>query len=411
MEYGLIGEKLGHSFSKEVHNQIGDYEYLIHEIPREDVPAFMIAKDFKGINVTIPYKETVMPFLDYIDDAAKEIGSVNTIVNKDGVLYGYNTDFIGLKNLILSTGLDLCGKKVLILGTGGTSKTSLAVSKAMKASEIVVVSRSAANGCVSYQQAVEEHSDAAVILNATPCGMFPKLEGCPIDIDNFPKLEGVVDVIYNPLRSRLVLDAQKRGLKAQGGLLMLVQQAIAAAQFFFGKPIEQDVCDRIYRKLVGQKLNIVLAGMPGSGKTTVGKRLAQDLEMQFIDTDEEIVSRTGRTPSEIITQEGEQAFRDIEAQVCADVAGKTHCVIATGGGAILRDENVRHLKNNGEIFFIDRNLEMIVPTGDRPLTNSMDKLKATYEKRYPIYKAIADHHIVSDNDVEHTVETIKGAVR
>lgn len=411
MEYGLIGEKLGHSYSKELHNQIGDYDYILREIPRDEVPAFMTAKDFKGINVTIPYKETVIPFLDYIDDSAKEIGAVNTVVNKNGVLYGYNTDFIGLRNLVLSTGLDLKGKKVLILGTGGTSKTSRAVAKSLEAAQIVVVSRRGGDDCVTYEQAMALHRDASVILNATPCGMFPNLDACPIAIDQFPSLEGVVDVIYNPLRSQLVLEAQKKGLKAQGGLLMLVQQAIAAAQFFFDKPIDADVSDRIYKRLLGQKLNIVLAGMPGCGKTTVGKRLAQDLGMEFVDTDEQIVRMTGRNPSEIITQDGEKAFRDIESQVCSDLAGKTNCVIATGGGAILRDENVRHLKNNGQIFFIDRELSMIVPTGDRPLTNSLDKLKATYEKRYPIYMAIADHHIVSDNDVEHTIQRIEGAVR
>jgi len=407
MEYGLIGEKLGHSFSKEIHNQIGNYDYILKEIPKTDLTAFMQAKDFKGINVTIPYKQDVIPFLDFIDDAAKEIGAVNTIVNKDGKLYGYNTDFIGLKRLILSTGLDLNGKKVLILGTGGTSKTATAAAKSLGAKEILIVSRKESDTTITYEQAATVHKDAQIILNTTPCGMYPNIKGVPIALDSFEKLEGLVDVIYNPLRTELVIAAQQKGLKAQGGLYMLVQQAIAAAEYFFDKPVDASKADAIFKNMLGAKQNIVLVGMPGCGKSTVGKKLAKQLNRELIDTDEEITKREGKTPSEIITEKGEPVFRDIEAAVCADLATKNNAIISTGGGAILRNANVVNLKHNGIIFFIDRDLEKIRPTGDRPLSNSEDKLKAVYEYRYPIYKACADYHIKSDNDVMHTVNQVK----
>ncbi|MCQ2591354.1 MAG: AAA family ATPase [Treponema sp.] len=407
MEYGLIGEKLGHSFSKEIHAQIGSYEYVLKEIPKNELTAFMQKKDFKGINVTIPYKQDVIPFLDFIDDAAKEIGAVNTIVNKNGKLYGYNTDFIGLKRLIISTKLELKGKKVLILGTGGTSKTATAAAKSLGAKEIIIVSRKESSETVTYEQAQTIHKDAQIILNTTPAGMYPNIDAMPISLDSFSNLEGIVDVIYNPLRTQLVLKAQKMGLKANGGLYMLVQQAIAAAEYFFDKPIEDSKADTIFKNMLSQKQNIVLIGMPGCGKSTVGRKLAKQLNMTLFDTDEEIKTQQGMTPSEIITNQGEPAFRQIEAEICAQLATKNNVIISTGGGAILREENVVHLKNNGLLFFIDRDLEKIRPTGDRPLSNSTDKLKAVYEYRYPIYKACADFHIKSDDKVEHTVNVIK----
>lgn len=410
MQYGLIGEHLGHSYSKELHNQIGDYDYILKELPKDEVGTFIEARDFKAINVTIPYKQTVMPYLDHIDAAALEIGAVNTVVNRDGVLYGYNTDFAGLRDLVLNTGLELEGKKVLILGTGGTSKTAQAVAKALNARQIVIASRSGGEGFVTYADLYDRHSDCQVIINATPCGMFPNMDGCPVDLDRFVKLEGVVDVIYNPLRSALVLEAQKRGLKAQGGLFMLVQQAIRASEHFFSKELPSELCSKVYKSLLGQKQNIVLCGMPGSGKTTVGKILARERGLEFVDTDEEIERLTGCHPSQIIERDGEKAFRDIESSVCASLAGRTHCVISTGGGAILREENVRHLKNNGLVFFLDRPLECILPTDDRPLSNSEDKLKALYATRYPIYRAASDHVIGCEGNVASVVKRIREVI-
>ncbi|MCF0261385.1 MAG: AAA family ATPase [Sphaerochaetaceae bacterium] len=407
MQYGLIGERLSHSYSKELHNQIGDYDYCLKEIARDQVQSFMLAKDFKAINVTIPYKETVIPYLDYIDDFAKDIGAVNTVVNKDGKLFGYNTDFFGLRSLVLNCGIDAKDKKVLILGTGGTCKTARAVFKDLKAKSIIIVSRKKSETTVTYEEALSCHADAQIIVNATPCGMYPNLEDMPIEIEPFKSLEAIVDVIYNPLRTRLVLEAQKRGLKACGGLFMLSQQAIAASEFFFDKSLDASISNKVYKKLLNQKQNIVLIGMPGSGKSTIGQAIANKLGYEFIDTDQEIIKSQGKTPSEIIKEQGEKAFRDIESEVCKNLATKTHAVIATGGGAILRAENVTHLKNNGFLFFIDRKLETIRPSDDRPLTDSLDKLKAIYEKRYPIYTSCADSIIVN-NDIETTVKTIIG---
>ena len=406
MEYGLIGEKLGHSFSKEIHNQIGNYDYVLKEIPREELVSFIKGKDFKGINVTIPYKSDVIPYLDFVDENARQIGAVNTVVNKGGKLYGYNTDFIGLKRLILSMKLDLNQKKVLILGTGGTSKTAGAVAKNLGASSIFIVSRKESENTITYEEAVKQHSDAQIIINTTPCGMFPNIEGCPIELSSFTQLQGLVDVIYNPLRTNLVLAAQEKKIKAQGGLYMLVQQAIAAAELFFDRELFNSRGDTIYKNLLGKKQNIVFTGMPGSGKSTVGKEIAKKLNMTLFDTDKEILRLTGKSPSQIITEEGEEKFRQIESNVCKELSLKNNVIIATGGGAVLKKENIIHLKHNGKIFFIDRDLENICPTENRPLSNSKDKLEALYKVRYPIYTSTADFHIKSDNNIQNTVLSI-----
>ena len=451
MEYGLIGEKLGHSYSKEIHAEIGDYNYELKEIPRDELESFIKSRDFRGINVTIPYKQAVIPLLDYVDPAALKIGAVNTVVNREGKLYGYNTDFIGLQKLILSAKINPKGKKTLILGTGGTSKTAFAAAESLGASPIIFVSRSAESAenkpslekpadsstsaeIVNYEQAAELHSDAALIINTTPCGMYPKTEGCPINLEPFEKLEGVIDVIYNPLRTNLVLQAQKKvsaggnglngghlsgshgnrgrrnAVSAKGGLYMLVQQAVSASEFFFDKKINPKISERIFKKIQGQKQNIVLIGMPGSGKTTVGKVLSRVLGKDFLDTDKIIEEKYGSAPSEIIREKGEQAFRDIESQVCLELQNKTGAVIATGGGAILREENVSALKKNGVLIFLDRKFENIRPTRDRPLSDSKDKLAEVFKTRYPIYCGAADIHIRSSENVRRTVDGILRAL-
>ncbi len=406
MEYGLIGEKLGHSYSVEVHRQIGDYDYVLREIARPDLGPFMEAKDFKAINVTIPYKQDVIPYLDHIDEAATRIGAVNTIVNRDGELFGYNTDFYGLSRMISALGLDLKGRKVLVLGSGGTSKTSVAVAEHLGAEKVLVVSRRKGEGSITYEEAKELHSDANIIINATPNGMFPNLDSAPIDLEGFPGLEGVIDAIYNPLRSMLVLDAQRRGLKACGGLHMLVLQAIVAAERFFDCTIEKSKAEGIFKSILHSKENLVLIGMPGSGKSTIGRRLSKELGRELVDTDAMIIERTGMHPSDIIREKGEKAFRDVESEVCRDLASRTGIIIATGGGAILRDENVMHLKNNGVVFFLDRALEHILPTEDRPLSSSRDKLIGIYNQRYGRYCSCCDHHIRTDESKRHTVSAI-----
>ncbi len=407
MQYGLIGERLGHSFSKDIHGMIDNYEYELKEIPKGELDAFMKAKDFKGINVTIPYKQDVIPYLDEISDIARRIGAVNCIVNRDGRLLGHNTDYDGLKALILRNNIDMKGKKVLILGTGGTSRTATVVVEDLLAAKIIHVSRKAGDGCIDYEDAVTNHSDADVILNTTPVGMYPNSFGCPIDISKFGNLSGVIDVIFNPLRTELVLNALDRNIPAEGGLYMLVVQAIKAAERFHNKTYDIAIADNIFRTLASKKENLVLVGMPGSGKSTIARVLSKSDYSEVLDTDTLIVKRENREISDIFSSEGEKYFRDIESEVVKELSDKTGLLIATGGGTILRAENVHNLKRNGRIFFLDRPLKNLLPTSDRPLANSADKITALYEQRYPIYTACADVIIDSSGDVDSVISQIR----
>lgn len=398
MEYGLIGEHLGHSFSKDIHNKIGDYSYEIREIEPDKLKAFIEKRDYKGLNVTIPYKKDVIPLLDYVDEAALKIGAVNTIVNRNGKLSGYNTDFLGMKSMIEHVGIDIFGKKVLILGTGGTSRTSRAVAESLGAKEIIHVSRTAKADAITYEEAYRSHLDASCIINTTPCGMYPNIHETAIDIDKFNALTGVVDAIYNPLRSELVLNALKKGIKATGGLYMLVAQAVKASEFFFEKEYDASLLQSIFDEMEYKKENIVLVGMPGSGKSTVGHILADKLKRDFLDTDELIVKRAGMEITEIFAKYGEKYFRDLESQVVKDISEKTGLVISTGGGAILREENVKELKRNGCLYLLDRPMENIKPTDDRPLADTNDKLVSLYKERKPIYEACCDEIIDASLD-------------
>lgn len=407
MNYGCIGEKLSHSFSKEIHNRLFDYEYVLKEIPREELGEFMTQKNFKAINVTIPYKEVVIPYLDFVDETAKQIGAVNTIVNREGKLYGYNTDFSGMRALIARNNLCLANKKVLILGSGGTSKTACAVAKSLSAREIYRVSREAKDGCITYWDAQNLHNDAEVIINTTPCGMYPKLNVAAVDVANFPKLSAVVDAVYNPLRSRLVCDALEKGIPAVGGLYMLVAQAAFAAEHFIDTPVPTEKIDEIYRALFCLKQNIVLIGMPGSGKSTIGKALAQTLNMAFVDTDETIVEKAQTSIPEIFEKQGEKAFRDLETEAIFQVCKNQHTVIATGGGAVLREENVKLLAQNGRIYFLDRPLSSIEATADRPLSSSREALQQRYNERYDIYVKSAHVHLKASDDALDNAQKIK----
>ena len=407
MEYGCIGEKLTHSFSKEIHALLFDYDYTIKEIPKGELDDFMTRRDFKAINVTIPYKQDVIPHLDFISDIAKQIGAVNTIVNKDGKLYGYNTDFSGMTMLIQKNNIEIAGKCVLVLGSGGTSKTAVAVAKAMGAANVVRVSRTAKEDCITYEAAIKDYVNAEVIINTTPCGMYPNIIGEPIDIDLFTKLEAVVDAIYNPLCSNLVIKAKNKGLKATGGLYMLVAQAAIAAEKFVDQKIKIEKVDFVYREIVKSKQNIVLVGMPSSGKTTIGQKLASKLDMQFIDVDKVIEEVEGKTIPQIFEEVGESGFRDIESRVIANISLKQNAVISTGGGAILREQNVTLLKGNGKIYFIDRPLELLITTDDRPLSSNRDDLIKRYNERYDIYCRVADKKIVNDKNKSTVINRIK----
>ena len=388
-KYGCIGKKLTHSFSKDIHAMLADYEYSLIELDEQEIKPFFESKDFAAINVTLPYKQTVIPYLDSISEIAERIGAVNTVVNKGGKLYGYNTDYYGMKALIERVGLSLCGKKVLVLGTGGTSKTARVVAADMGASEILAVSRTKSDVNITYDDAVALHSDANIIINTTPSGMYPDCDSKPIDISAFNCLEGVIDAVYNPLCTNLVLDAKARGIKAEGGLYMLVMQAVVAVEKFLDTEIPKDVADRVFASILCAKENVVLTGMPGSGKSTVGRLLNID-GYELIDTDEEIEKRCGCTIKELIATKGEVYFRDLESEVIRDVSAEGCRIISTGGGAILREENVRCLKHNGKIFFIDAELSRLRATSDRPLSNTEDKLIKLYNERIEIYKATAD---------------------
>lgn len=407
MEYGCIGEKLTHSFSKIIHGELFDYDYQLKELAKNELDGFMKRRDFKAINVTIPYKQSVIPYLDEIDGTAREIGAVNTIVNKDGKLYGYNTDFIGMTELIDYNKILLDGKKVLILGSGGTSKTAFAVAKALNAKEVYRVSRGNTESCISYEDAVRRHNDAEIIINTTPCGMFPDIGNSPIDISCFKGLEGVVDAVYNPLRSALVVSAIDRGIKATGGLYMLVSQAVAAAEKFTGKTVKSEKTVAVYKKLFTEKQNVVLIGMPGCGKSTIGKRLASQLSKRFIDTDEEILKQIGISIPEFFERYGESKFREIETKIIKELSAVQNAVIATGGGAILNTANIDFLKENGVVFFIDRPFENLVYSSDRPLSSSRDMMKKRYDERYDLYKACADKIIKTTQILEDNITAVK----
>ena len=403
MKYGLIGEKLGHSFSPEIHHKLGRYDYALREIAKTDLPAFLTARDFVGINVTIPYKTDVIPYLDELSELAREIGAVNTVVCRDGKLYGDNTDVHGMISLIRRITPDLAGKTVLILGTGGTSRAAVAAATALGAKKTVRVSRTGRDGAVTYEDAYRDFADADFLINTTPVGMFPHAGTSPVDLSRFPRLAGVADAIYNPLSTRLLLDAKALGIPAENGLYMLVAQAMKSAELFTGEPVGENETERIWRELLFEKRNIVLIGMPGSGKSTVGRGLAERLGRNLIDTDDLIVRRAGKPITEIFASQGETAFRDLESSVIREVSASGGAIVSTGGGAILRRENVDALRSNGVLVFLDRLPEDLVPTSDRPLADEIGKIRALYEKRIPLYRAAADLTVSVRGTPENTV--------
>ena len=408
MKYGLIGEKLGHSFSKEIHEMLGYYKYEIHEVAKSDIDSFMKQHDFLGINVTIPYKETVIPYLDEISAQAASIKAVNTIVNINGKLIGHNTDYFGMLALIKRNKLDVNNKKVLILGTGGTSKTAYAVLSDLGARQILKASIIDEPGTITYEEANTIHNDVDIIINTTPVGMYPKNDGQIIDLDNFKNVIGVIDVVYNPLRTNLVLQAKTKNLIAEGGLYMLVGQAVYAAGIFLNKEIDLNIIDEIYEKIKNDKENIVLIGMPSSGKSTIGKILSEQLNKKLIDTDELIVNKIKMSIAEYMKTHSEKEFRDIETECVKEAAKMSNVVVATGGGAILRTENVNALKQNGKLYFLKRNLELLTPTESRPFSSDMEALKKRYTERLPIYESVCDVVIDNNNEISDAVKQILG---
>ena len=406
MKYGCIGERLKHSFSKEIHNALCDYDYEIREIAREELCAFMTEADFLGINVTIPYKEAVIPYLDFIDEHAREIGAVNTVVKRDGRLLGYNTDFSGMTALIRRIGIKLSGRRVAILGTGGTSKTARAVAKAEGAKEIIVVSRKAEGSIIDYEMLYRDFSNVEVIINTTPLGMYPNNYAKPVELSRFKKLVGVVDAVYNPLRTPLISEAMALNIPAEGGLYMLVSQAVSASEIFLGKKYPEDISEKVFRRILRDKENIVLIGMPASGKSTVSALISEKCGRKKYDTDDIITDTAGISIPEIFKASGEGHFRALEHEATLEVARYSSAVIATGGGIILNPENVRALKQNGRVYFIDRPLSALVPTDTRPLSSDRASIEKRYAERYEIYRASADVRIDADCDAATVAEKI-----
>lgn len=407
MEYGCIGEKLGHSFSKEIHNALADYDYRLQELKREELPEFFEKKEFKAINVTIPYKQDVIPYLYWISNEAKAINAVNTIVNKDGKLYGYNTDFYGLKALIERENVSLKGKKVAILGSGGTSNTAFAVANNMGASVVFKVSRNSKEGYITYEELYEKFTDCEIIINTTPCGMYPKIGVSAVDLDKLSKVEAVFDAVYNPLKSKLVSDAKKKNITAVGGLYMLVSQAAFAVKKFIDAPVDNEKVEEIFKNLYKEKMNIALIGMPASGKTSVGKVLSQNLKKFFVDSDEEIIKRENKEIPEVFCEFGEDYFREVEKNVIHDISMCNAQIISTGGGAVLNSENIDNLKGNARVYFLDRPLDMLITTSDRPLSSNRADLEKRYNERYEIYKKSADVIIDGSGTVEDVAKLIE----
>lgn len=407
MEYGCIGEHLSHSFSKEIHNALADYDYILKELAKDELADFLIKRDFKAINVTIPYKKDVIPFLDWISDEAKSINAVNTIVNRDGKLYGYNTDYFGLKSLIERQNVSLKGKKVAILGSGGTSNTAFAVAVGMGAETVKKVSREKKDGSITYSELYSDFSDCEVVINTTPCGMFPNIGTSAVDLDKLTNVEAVFDAVYNPLKSKLVCEAESRGLVATGGLYMLVSQAAYAVEKFINKDVDVAETEKIFKDLYKNKMNIVLIGMPSSGKTTVGKKLAEIFGKKFVDTDALIPEKAGKTITDIFKEDGEKTFRAIEKNVIFEVAKGNNMVIATGGGAVLDKDNIDILKENGRVYFIDRPLELLLATDDRPLSSNKSDLEKRFNERYSLYLKRADEVIDGSGTVEQTAKRIE----
>lgn len=402
-DYCLIGKRLDYSYSKVVHNKLG-YDYDLTEIAPEDLASFIRSGRYKAFNVTIPYKKAVIPFLDEISPEAKALGVVNLVLREGGRLKGYNMDIRGMEYALSRTGVSLKGKKVLILGSGNTSETAEYLCKENGAGEIVKISRGGEN---NYEN-VARHKDAAFMINTTPVGTFPGNEDSLVDLSLFPSLEGVQEVIYNPFKTRLALQAEDRGLPVATGLDMLVGQAAYSAEVFHGELPQKEEVDRIVREILSEDRNIVLIGMPACGKTTVGRALAAKLGRRFVDVDEEIVKRHGDIPA-IFAKEGEDVFRLYESEIVAEIAKEHRLVIATGGGAVLRERNRLNLRQNGLVVYLRRELSALSDEG-RPLSKG-GRIEALYREREPIYLGMAEVVVDNDGSVEKTVNAICSEVK
>lgn len=403
MKLGLIGNPLGHSWSPEIHKFLINADYSLWPLEESELEGFFARRDFDGINVTIPYKSTVIGFLDETDPAAERIQAVNCVTNRNGILKGWNTDVTGLKRLIDRHQVSCGSGMAAVLGTGGASKAACEACR-MSGWDHIVVSRSGKNGAVSYSDLYGSQEEITVLINATPAGMHPDVDAVPVDIDRFTNLRYVIDIVANPVRTRLVYEAQLKGIDAYGGLEMLVAQAAAADELFTGDPVDDILVDKCVDMLLGQRRNIVLIGMPSSGKTTLGRMLARRLGRSFIDLDEEIVDIIGMPIRDYFAENGETAFRDIESEVCAKAGELSGMVISTGGGVVKRQENMTRLAHGGLILWIDRDPEFLTPTASRPLSSDREALCRLYNERKPLYGSYSDARIPNNGTVKEALE-------
>lgn len=400
--FGLIGGKLGHSWSPRIHAAFGCKGYRLYELGPGELEGFLRRPDLGAVNVTIPYKREVIRYLDAVDPAAGEIGAVNTVVNRRGKLYGFNTDKYGLEYALRRAGIDLTGKKTVILGSGGTSHTASAAARALGAGEITVISR---RGEDNYEN-LERNADARILINTTPVGMYPDCPAAPLSLRAFPRLEGVMDVIFNPPRTGLALEAEALGIPHAGGLAMLVAQARLAEEHFFGRHIDEAAMEAVAGRLARDVTNVVLIGMPGSGKTTIGKFLAALSGRELVDIDKTIAAREGARPGDIITARGEEAFRRIETRVLREVCAVGGRIVTTGGGCVTREENYPLLRQAGRVYRVERALSELSTRG-RPLSaGGIGALEALYRARDPLYARFSDATVQNDGTLEEAARKI-----
>ena len=399
-KFALIGKTLKHSYSKKIHLLLGSYNYDLVELDVGELKDFVLKKEYKGFNVTIPYKKDIISFLDQVDERAKKIGAVNTVVCKNGKLCGYNTDFDGMVYALNSAKIEIKGKKVLILGSGGTSNTARAVSEFLGAKEIKILSRL---GEINYQNYFEKAKDTQVLINTTPVGMYPDNYSCLIELSNFKKLEGVLDVVYNPAMTMLLSKAKELGIKHTNGLPMLVAQAKFASELFLDKKLDDNLIENIINKLNKESQNLILIGMAGCGKTTIGKQVAQLLGKEFIDTDAIIEQKAGKSIAEIFALEGEEHFRKLESEVLKEVGKLSNKVISTGGGVVTKSENYFSLKQNGVILWIKREVNLLA-SDNRPLSKDKETIKKLYQQRKEMYSYFADGVVFNNGEIDVAIK-------